>query len=146
MARQPGADDVVADLGPRLIDGLRRLPSTSSWRAALVRARAAEQPVRELPREDLSIDDSAGLVVGDVQIRLSTTLRTVREGRDIIRFAGTPPGPKERGLSPDLPLAWIQGQRIVGTPSAKALAPWLFDDVVEIVPPPETPPPELEER
>jgi hypothetical protein len=47
------------------------------------------------------------------------------ERKDIIRFAGTPPGRKERGLSPDLPLAWIQGQRIVGTPSAKALAPWL---------------------
>ena len=47
------------------------------------------------------------------------------ERRDIIRFAGTPPGRKERGLSPDLPLAWIQGQRIVGTPSAKTLAPWL---------------------
>jgi hypothetical protein len=47
------------------------------------------------------------------------------ERRDIIRFAGTPPGRKERGLSPDLPPAWIQGQRIVGTPSAKTLAPWL---------------------
>jgi hypothetical protein len=140
---EPGADNVVADLGPRLIDGLRRLPSTSSWRAALVRARAGEQTVRELPPEELSLDDSEGLAVGDVHIRLLQTLRTdAGERRDIIWFAGTPPGPKERSVPrDDLPLAWIQGRSIVGTPSAKAMAPWLIDDVVEIAPPPE--PPEL---
>jgi len=142
---EPGANDVVADLGPRLIDGLRRLPLTSSWRAALVRARAGERTVRELTPEELSLDDSEGLIVGDVQIRLLRTLQIgASERNDIIRFAATPPGQKERSLLRDQPAVWIKGRRIVGTPSAKAMAPWLIDDVVEIPPPPEPPPPELE--
>jgi hypothetical protein len=95
--------------------------------------------VQNMPHQDLPLGDSAGLVVGESGIVLAQTLRSFeRPRRDTIRFAGAPPGPEDRNLPRDVALAWIHGRRIVGTAAAKALAPWLIDDVVEILATPET--------
>lgn len=132
----------MADLGPRLIDGLRRLPSTSSWLAALVRVRAGEQIVWEVPGEELASDVSIGLGVGEIQIHLSPSLPSGTDERnDVVRFVGkTLQGIVfEQSLLRNSPVAWIQERRILGTAGVKAMAPWLIDNVVQLSPPPKPP-------
>ncbi len=139
---EKGAADVVADLGPRLIDGLRRLPSTSSWLATLVRVRAGEQMVWEVPGEELASDVSIGLGVGEIQVHVSPSLPSGTGHRnDVVRFVGTTPQGIEFGQSllRNSPAAWIQDRRILGTAAAKAMAPWLIDNVVQLSLPPKAP-------
>lgn len=139
---EQGADGVVADLGPRLINGLRRLPSNASWLAALVRVRAGEQRTWEVPGQELAYDVSIGLGIGEVQVHLSASLPLGAEQRgDVVRFVGTTPqGPDlTQSLIRNAPLAWVQDRRILGTRAAKAMAPWLIDNVVEVPSPPVPP-------
>ena len=141
---EQGADEIVANLGPRLIDGMRRLPSTASWLTALVTVRAGDQDALNALGEEVTRDVSISRGTGEVLIHISPSPPSdPQERNDGVRFVSvTPPSADlTQSLVDNEPLAWVQDHRIFGTPSAKTMAPWLIDNVVKMSVPPPTPQP-----
>lgn len=113
---EPGTNDVVAELGPRLVTGLRRMRHTPNWLHALVATRAGENT-----KWSAAIDHRA---IGEIEVE-------VPPGIIIPLMARSPSaGFMLKHLERNLPLAWISGDQIYGTRAAKESAPWLIDQVI----------------